>query len=101
MIFFFTGTTNGGQLISYEDQTLTLTEDSTGLLDPGLDDSKVLLKRKNLVHSQRWMRTTADNGYFQLKSLGDNGKENGKALTLGTNGMITVVATNDDEDGKF
>ena len=47
------------------------------------------------------MRTTADNGYFQLKSLGDNGKENGKALTLGTNGMITVVATNDDEDGKF
>ena len=96
MIFFFTGTTNGGQLISYEDQTLTLTEDSTGLLDPGLDDSKVLLKRKILVHSQRWMRRTADNDYFQLKS-----EENGKALTLGTNGKITVVESDDAEDGKF
>ena len=94
---YFTGTTytvdGANRLLSHEEQTLTLTDDTTDVLDNDRH-MQVLLKTKILDHSQRWKRTADDNGYFQLKSLDESGIETG-SLTLEANGKLTIT------DGMF
>ena len=58
------------------------------------NNKDVELKTKMLDHSQRWMITEGESeknkGYYQFKSFNNEGKEDGKVLTLGSNEKLKV-----------
>ena len=93
-----TNTKSEDSALKYSDQVLTLTDESAGLFDTE-DDKKVLLQIKMLHHSQRWIRTSVTDGYFQLKSTDDKGNDNGNALTW-DGSDLKVETVSSPSDGK-